>query len=77
MNIRCQCGNEVNVQFDDRDHAWLDRSWYSEERKSLECPKCKERTLPLPMELAEAPGEGPVRVKVDVFRTVNLTRKRF
>lgn len=77
MNIRCQCGNEVNVQFDDRELAWLDREWYNEERRAIECPKCKEATLPLPMELVEAPEEGPVRVRVDAFRTVRLTRKRF
>lgn len=77
MNIRCQCGNEVHVQFDGREDAWLDRSWYNEERQALECPKCKEKTLPLPMELLEAPAEGPVKVKVDIYRTVRLTRKRY
>ena len=77
MNIRCQCGNDVNVQFDDRELAWLDREWYNEERRAIECPKCKEATLPLPMELVEAPEEGPVRISVDAFRTVRLTRKRF
>lgn len=76
MNIRCQCGNEVNIQFEDREHAWLDRSWYSEERGRLECPKCKEKTLPLPLELVEAPAEGPVKVKLDIYRTVTLTRVR-
>lgn len=75
MNIRCQCGNEVTV-LTDQHHAWLDRTWYNEERGLLECPKCKEKTLPLPLELLEAPEEGPIKVKVDMFRTVDLTRKR-
>lgn len=76
MNIRCQCGNEVNIQYEG-EHAWLDRSWYSDERGELECPKCKEKTLPLPLELVEAPADGPVKVRVDEFRTVKLTRTRF
>lgn len=76
MNIRCQCGNEVNIQ-PDAGHAWLDRAWYNAEREKLECPKCKEKTLPLPLELVETTDEGPVKVKVDMFRTVSLTRKRY
>lgn len=76
MNIRCQCGNEVTVS-PESEIAWLDRAWYNAERGQLECPKCKEKTLPLPLELVEAPEDGPVKVKIDAFRTVNLTRKRF
>lgn len=76
MNIRCQCGNEVTLQTE-KDHAWLDRAWYNEERNKLECPRCKEKTLPLPLELLDAAEDGPVKVKVDAFRTVNLTRKRY
>lgn len=76
MNIRCQCGNEVNIQ-PEGGHAWLDRAWYNDEREKLECPKCKEKTLPLPLELVEAESDGPVKVKVDIYRTVSLTRKRF
>lgn len=76
MNVRCQCGNETNL-LPDSEYAWLDRTWYNEERNQLECPKCKEKTLPLPMEVVEVPEDGPVKVKVDIYRTVALTRKRY
>jgi len=78
MNIRCACGNEVTL-ITDGEGNWIDRSWYSEERNTVECPRCKEKTLPLPIELDEEnlPEEGPVRVLLDIYRSVNLTRKRW
>lgn len=78
MNIRCACGNEVRLFVDD-DESWIDRSWYNEERKAIECPKCGENTLPLPVELADepVPAQGPVKVVIDVFRPIQLTRKRW
>lgn len=78
MNIRCACGNEVTL-ISDQEGYWMDRTWYSEKRKAIECPKCQENTLPLPVELAneEVPKEGPIKVNLDIFRSVTLTRKRW
>lgn len=76
MIIRCACGNETTV-VSEKDFSWLSREWYNEERDALECPKCKEKTEPLPLELIDASGDGDVKVKLDIYRSVALTRKRF
>lgn len=78
MIIRCACGNEVTL-INDGDASWIDRSWYNEERRSIECPKCLENTLPLPVSLADepVPKKGPVKVILDIYRPITLTRKRW
>lgn len=76
MNMRCACGNEVQL-INDNEGTWLDRTWYNEERNELECPKCKHKTLPLPVVLTDEVTEvGPIKVRTDFFRSITLTRKR-
>ncbi len=75
MQVRCQCGNELRmVAVRAKLYALLDKEWFLEESKEIQCPKCKSKLLPV--ELADVEADGSVLVRIVPERPIVGGRRR-